>query len=228
MRSWLCCSCTCGTWCMCTFRSAPVVHCVIKTPTASLGCIHTLKASQLFGNNTRARGKHPFLFFRSSGLNVTLYLKMWNVHERYTCCTSCPRDWLVFGEDKKTTKRAPTVPSKLLPILRPSVTSWDIMFCGFSGDAIYVGTRPVFSGSSGELQARLVLAIQPHFRSSHPTPICCRETIATRCWVSLTKWQHSAGWSSLTAQTSKDFNCLAAHYQIKSNFICITPFMCKM
>lgn len=116
-------SCTCGTWRMCTFRSTPAVHCVIKTPTASLGCIHTLKASQLFGNSTRARGKHPFLFFRSSRLNVTLYLKMWNVHERYTCCTSCPREWLAFVEDKKTTKRAPTVPSKLLPILRPSVAS---------------------------------------------------------------------------------------------------------
>lgn len=75
------------------------------------------------GTAREQEGNTHFCFFRRSGLNVTLYLKMWNVHERYTCCTSCPREWLAFGEDKKTTKRAPTVPSKLLPILRPSVAS---------------------------------------------------------------------------------------------------------
>lgn len=133
------------------FQSASVVHRVIKTPTTSLGCICTL-----FGNNMSSRGRHPFLFFRSSGLNVTLYLKMLYVHKCNTCCTFCPKECIAFGKDKKTIHRGTTVPLKLLPIVRPSVTLQDIMFCGFTGDAIYVGTRPLFSACRGELQALLV------------------------------------------------------------------------
>lgn len=57
---------------------------------------------------------------------------------------------------RRPIQRATTVRLKLLPIVRPSVTSQDIMFGGFTGDAIYIGTRPHFFGCRGELQALLV------------------------------------------------------------------------
>lgn len=72
---------------------------------------------------------------------------------------------LSVPKSKKHLRKIKTFPLKLLPIVRPSVTLQDIMFSGFTGDAIHVGTRPLFSGCPGELQALLLWAIQPHFFS---------------------------------------------------------------